>query len=308
VVYHYYLVSVQIIQLISIRRPADFAMKVLCLYIRHGTEKYPGALSVLDQWYERHGLLGQRTLWIIDNALNNDQPPKVLAPGVLLRAGDNQAWEFSAWARAVREAEQERVDYDVIHFVTSAFNTLYTVYLSHFRREMLSYVFTNNVYLGHIDNYNQPIELAGQLSNSWIRTCFFFLPAPLAYKISTWAQFTDQTRFFSSTELTQFRDDSPLSTDYQNRIRIWLEGQDVGGHTWHSPIRSGHDEAKRFQKKALAILNEHNLSITLRKMNIPLVDFCWLWSRDSLSAHNQVMPPDEMAQLAVRRRILGIAS
>ena len=283
-------------------------MKILCLFIRHGSEKYPEALAVLNQWYERHGLLNQRTLWIIDNALPADQPPKLLAPQVILRPGDNQAWEFSAWARAVREAKQQGVDCDVIHFVTSAFNTLYTVYLNHFRSEMLPYMVTHNVCLGHIDNYNQPVELAGNFSNSWIRTCFFFLPASLTYKIDPWARFTDPTRFFSNPGHTQFRDDAPLSADYQNRISDWLEGQDVGGQTWHSPIRSGHDEAERFQKKTLAILNEHNLSIALRNKNTALVDFCWLWSRDAFSALEQVMPADEMTQLTVRRRILGITS
>ena len=281
-------------------------MKILCLFIRHGSEKYPEALAVLNQWYERHGLLNQRTLWIIDNALPADQPPKLLAPQVILRPGDNQAWEFSAWARALRNARDERIEYDVVHFVTSAFNTLYTAYLGHFCAEMLPYVSTHNVYLGHIDSYDQPVELAGSSSRFWIRTCFFFLPAGVASRIATWAAFTDPEDIFASPESTEFRPDAQLSPDYQRRVRIWLEGQDVGGHTWHSPIGSGPGEVGRFQKKTLAILNEHHFSITLRMQSVPLVDFCWLWSQRHEIGFRQITAPAEIAQLAIRRRILGM--
>ncbi len=282
-------------------------MKILCLFVRHGTEKYPDALAELDQWYARHGLMGQRTLWIIDNALDAGFRPQVLALDTLLRAGDNQAWEFSAWAHALRDAEVEQIEYDVVHFVTSAFNTLYTTYLGHFCAEMLPYVKTHNVCLGHIDGYDQPVELAGSISRFWIRTCFFFLPAGVISRIATWAAFTDPKAIFSSHESTEFRPDAPLSPDYQRRIRIWLEGQDVGGHTWHSPIGSDPGEVGRFQKKTLAILNEHNFSVTLRRLPTPLVDYCWLWSQRHETSLQQLAVPAETAQLAIRRRILGIS-
>ena len=85
------------------------------------------------------------------------------------------------------------------------------------------------------------------------------------------------------------------------------EGKEVGGHKWHSPIRSGPDEVERFQRKTLAILNEHSLSITLRNLPARLVDFCWLWSLRQTPDFQTIDPPDEMAQLTVRRRILGIS-
>ncbi len=283
-------------------------MKILCLFVRHGTEKYPDALAVLDQWYEIHGLISQRTLWIIDNELETDAPIRAVASNTLLRPGDNRSWEFSAWARAMREADDDQERYDVVHFVTSAFNTLYTAYLGHFFPQMLAYVTSHNVCLGHIDSYDRPIELAGHSSSSWIRTCFFFLPAGLAHKIENWTAFADTRDVFSSPRAISFRHDAPLSREYQQRITVWLEGKEVGGHTWHSPVRSGQNEAARFQQKALAILNEHNFSIMLRKLHVPLVDFCWLWSTSGATGVRQVSPLPEMAQLVVRRRILGIPS
>ncbi len=110
-------------------------MKILCLFVRHGPSKYPEALNVLDRWYEKHGLLGQRTLWIVDNALPGGMAPQALSRTVILRAGDNSAWEFSAWARAMREITgEESASYDFVHCVTSAFGTLYNRYLEHFSR------------------------------------------------------------------------------------------------------------------------------------------------------------------------------
>lgn len=281
-------------------------MKILCLFIRHGTAAYPKALTLLDRWYENHGLIDQRTLWVIDNQLPPEMAPQLLGNGATLHAGDNRAWEFTAWERALREVRQDKTDYDIVHFVTSAFNTLYTGYLEHFHKAMLDYVIERNVCLGHIDSYDRPVGLAGRFSAAWIRTCFFFLPLALARRIEPWAAFTETSQFFAAPTTTPFRDDAPLSVDYQERVRVWLEGQEVGGHTWHSPILSGEAEAARFQRKTLAIVNEHNLSITLRRQEIPLVDFCWLNSRRGTPVSSIEDPPKEAVQLKVRRCILGI--
>lgn len=280
-------------------------MKILCLFVRHGTQQHPEALAHLDAWYERQGLRQQRTLWIIDNALA-PRPPQRLSADTVLRAGDNTAWEFSAWARAIREAKEEGLDHDVVHFVTSAFNSLYTAYLDHFHPDMLGYVLSRSVALGHIDSYDRPVQLEGRSSASWIRTCFFFLPMKLAGRINPWVGFTDPTRFFTSPDSTQFRPDAPISADYQHRIRIWLEGKEVGGHTWHSPIRTDPGETARFQRKTLAITNEHHLALTLRELPANLVDFCWLHTVRAGREGLDLPAPTEEAQLVVRRRFLGI--
>jgi hypothetical protein len=281
-------------------------MKILCLFVRHGTGSYADALPILDAWYERHGLLAQRTLWIVDNALDPQSPPQALGPRTSLHAGDNSAWEFSAWARALQEVQRDSSRYDIVHFVTSAFNTLYTGYLEHFRPDMLFYTLSRHACLGHIDSYDRPIELGGATSASWIRTCFFFLPYEDAARIAPWAAFSDPRFFFKDAGTTEFRSDSPLSTDHQQRIRTWLEGNEVGGHTWHSPIAPRPGESERFQKKTLAIANEHHLSIVLRRQGIPLVDYCWLYTSGDAPGAHYPAPPAEAQQLRVRRQVLGI--
>lgn len=249
----------------------------------------------------------KRTLWIVDNAREEGQAMEQIAPRKFLRSGDNSAWEFSAWDLAIRQAKSGGERFDLVHFVTSAFNTLYTEYLKHFHTGMLSYVLQRRVCLGHIDSYLQPITLGAISSQSWIRTCFFLLPWKEAVSLSPWVGFRDRSEFFESQASRKFRPSAPLSTDYQINITTWLEGQERGGHTWHSPVRAGEKENVRFQLKTLAILNEHHLAITLRAADISLTDFCWLHSLHAeRDWRNIPSPPSEQDQLKVRRKILGI--
>lgn len=280
-------------------------MKILCLYVRHDTKAYPQSLSVLEEWYTRHGLLGDRTLWIIDNALAADRVPETV-DGALVIAGDNRAWEFSSWEQALRRAREAGVAFDVVHFVTSAFNTLYTGYLEHFRPEMLEYVAMRNVCLGHVDGYTDPIELGGVISQSWIRTGFFFLSRAGTSSPAHWVNFPDPSVFFADPNSRAFRRDAPLSVNYQSRLTEWLEGEVIGGHRWHSPVGEGSSENERFQRKTLAILNEHGLAIALRRAGIPLVDFCWLHSVGAIPVASIENPPPESEQLRIRRKILCI--
>lgn len=281
-------------------------MKILCLFVRHGTERYPEALTLLDEWYARHGLLDQRTLWIIDNARDITLTPETVGPRVYLRSGDNHSWEFSAWSQAIRQLREEGATFDAVHFVTSAFNSLYTEYLRHFEPRMLEYTLAKKACLGHIDSYPKPIQLGNIVSQSWIRTCFFFLPWESVFSVFPWVAFPDGDQFFESRVSRQFRSDAPLSTDYQGHITAWLEGQEMGGHTWHSPMSHGLQENIRFQQKAIAILNEHHLAITLRASGIKLIDFCWLYSLRTTLLPLAVDPPAELEQLKIRRKILGI--
>ena len=274
--------------------------------MRYGTTHYSEAIPLLNQWYERHGLYEQRTLWIIDNARAPKEPPQQLGPRTFLHSGDNRAWEFSAWDLALNLIRKQTDEFDAVHFVTSAFNTLYTEYLKHFEPGMLAFILQRSLCLGHIDSYPAPVQLGSTVSQSWIRTCFFFLPWHLAVSVSAWVAQEDRTRFFTANDSREFRTGAPLSIEYQKHITAWLEGQEMGGHTWHSPVKHGLEENVRFQQKALAILNEHHLAITFRQTGIGLADFCWLFShRASLASHPPEMIP-ELDQLKIRRKILGI--
>ncbi|HVU16362.1 MAG TPA: hypothetical protein VHD32_05535 [Candidatus Didemnitutus sp.] len=278
-------------------------MKILCLFVRFGEDHHAGSLDVLNAWYERHGLREARTLWIVDNALAPDTPPRALGPRDWLRAGDNSAWEFSAWERALREAEGE--PFDLVHFVTSSFNTLYTGYLGHFRPEMLQAVNTRRVCLGHIDGHPSGFELGGRHFDRWLRTCFFFLNRRDALAVRTWVAFGQADLLFASSGTIEFRREAPLSEAYRRHVTAWLRGAEIGGHRWHSPVAGGTGEVRRFQSKALAITNEHALSLTLRDAGLALADLCWLHLQPAPANPSARVAP-EKEQVEARNRFLGI--
>jgi hypothetical protein len=171
---------------------------------------------------------------------------------------------------------------------------------------MLAYVVTRNTCLGHVDSSSESLCLDGTDSNAWVRTCFFFLPRFVAGTLSPWVAHRDAAVFFKSPFSREFRPEAPLSLNYQAHITSWLEGRKIGGHEWHSPVASGPKEDSRFQRKTLAILNEHRLTIALRAAGVRLTDFCWLNSLREIPLANQPDSPSETDQLKIRRRILGI--
>lgn len=249
--------------------------------------------------------MGSRNLWILDNALPAGNPRQVINATRELRPGNNRSWEFSAWERALEAAKAEGLDFDLVHFVTSAFNTLYTSYLDHFFPGMLDYVVERNVCLGHLDGYNRPVRIGDAVSQAWIRTCFFFLPGKPAQSISPWAFYRDPSLVFETAQTRQFKAGAPIEPNYQFAIASWLAGDEIGGHRWHSPVGPESSDTDRFQRKALAILNEHRLAITLREAGLRLVDFCWLHSFRATPGPIISDPPSEVEQMGIRRKLLG---
>jgi hypothetical protein len=160
--------------------------------------------------------------------------------------------------------------FDVVHLVTSAFGKLHAGYLDHFSEDQLDLVVRRPVCLGHIDSYDEPVELCGQKSRSWIRTSFFFLSRKSLSKLGSLVSLDDPHLFFSLYGM--FKRNSPISDNYKDKITQWLGGDAVQGVAWHGRI----DGIDKFRTKALAILNEHMLSIRLRRSGIDLVDLHWL--------------------------------
>ena len=70
----------------------------------------------------------------------------------------------------------------------------------------------------------------------------------------------------------RFLDNSDLSENYKQFINGWLTGETFQGVSWHNKIQ----DSTAFKGKALAILNEHMLSIQLRKVGIELIDYYWV--------------------------------
>jgi len=273
-------------------------MRILVLFARHGTERYPESLSDLDGFYQAHLPSARRDVVVVDNAGGVEASE---APGVI--AGSNRSWEFSAWDEGLASVGDLLGDYDLVHLVTSAFRTLYVRYIERLDLRVLQLVAGRRAAVGHIDRYDEPIELMGHTSQSWLRSSFVFVPPAELVALGSLVGVTDASRFFSGDARNPFRATAPLSENYRQFIRGWLTGEGTGqGTKWHSRFALSPTTLPLFESKALAILNEHMLAIRLRLQGCELVDATWLATRANAGATGStlgVFPPWQV-QLAGR--------
>jgi hypothetical protein len=212
---------------------------------------------------------------IVDNALQGEVTEERGPRAVIY--GNNDAGEFSAFDRAVQFIGSDIWRYDFVHLVTSAFNTLYVDYLERFDVALLEAVADRPVCVGHIDCYNEAIEVLGFRSQHWIRSCFFFLPPAEARTLGSFVTIRRGDGLFSGDAESPFRPGAPLSQSYREYIVKWLSGGDIGqGVRWHSSLPPTAETLPAFERKALAILNEQLLGVRLRAMGCRLLDVTWL--------------------------------
>jgi len=275
-------------------------VRVLTILVRFGTAGYPLAEAQIDEIFRRQMPDVERSVLVVDNAL----PRAFTEPGDrrVVIGGDNSGREFTAFDRALEHLGDEIGQYDLVHFATEAFNSLYVAYLERFDTALLKAMVNRPVCVGHIDCYNDPIEVLGFHSQHWIRTCFFFLPPTevrLLGKLTTVGT-ADRPRFFSRTPGTPFLPDAPISATYRAYIVDWLEGRDIGqGVAWHSSFALSQDTLTLFQAKSVAIMNEQLFGARLRAVGCQLVDVTWLSTMlkrgDASSIHWRTVWREQMA-------------
>jgi hypothetical protein len=253
-------------------------VRVLTILARFGTEQYPHAEQEIDDIFQRRMPGIDRTVIVVDNALPRGFEER--HPQRVLIGGDNSAREFSAFDCAIDSIGSDIWSYDLVHFATSAFNTLYVSYLQLFDMALLRAMTRRPVGLGHIDCYNDAVEILGIRTQHWIRTCFFFLPPTEVKVLGSFVTIRDGSRFFSANPDVPFRSDAPLTGTYREYITNWLTGGDIGqGVQWHSRLMLTRETLPAFENKALSIMNEHLLAVRLRAMSCRLIDVTWLAAR-----------------------------
>jgi hypothetical protein len=251
-------------------------MRIATLFCRHGSTKYRLAIDQLDDFYVRRLPDVDRELVLIDNSLPETYR-EPLGERRTLIGGSNRAWEFSAWDSGLAFLGERLLGFDFVHLVTSAFGELYTRYIERFDISLLGGVRGRAAAVGHIDQYNEPVQLFGRISQSWIRSCFFFVPAVELRLLGSLVSITDGTAFFSGNPANPFRPDAPLCPIYRDYIIGWLTGAGTGqGVIWHSRFALDTETLPLFEAKVLTVLNEHALSLRLRAQGCAMVDATWL--------------------------------
>jgi hypothetical protein len=250
-------------------------VRVLSIFVRTGTTKYASAEQELCDLFRTQLPDVEHDRIVVDT----DLPPCEMerSPGRVVIGGDNSAREFSAFDSGVAFAGESIWDYDLVNLTTAAFRQMYWDYLERFRPEVLAAVAGRPASVGHIDCYNEPIQVLGSTSQHWMRSCCLFL-SPLELKVlGSLVSTRGEERWFSGDPAAPFRADAPLSPAYRRLISDWLLGRDIGqGVTWHSGFALDASTLRQFEQKTLAILNEHLLGIRLRAAGCRTIDVTWL--------------------------------
>ena len=250
-------------------------MRVLTIFVRNGTDKYPGAEQELAGLFQTQLPSIEHDTVVVDTAL----PSCVIErrPGRVLMGADNSSWEFSGFDAGLAHVGDDIWNYDLVNLTTSAFRQLYVGYLERFQPEVLESIVGRAVCLGHIDCYNEAIEVEGCASQHWVRSsCVFISPAELKI-LGTMISIRERDRWFSGNPAEPFRPEAPLSATYRRLITDWLTGQEIGqGVKWHSPIGVDQANLHHFEQKAMAILNEHLFGLRLRAAGCRTIDVTWL--------------------------------
>jgi hypothetical protein len=275
--------------------------RVLSILARFGRQQYPEADAQIREIFRARMPEARCTFVTVDNAL----PADVIetSDGGVVLGGDNSSREFSAFDRALAAVGPEIWSYDLVHFATSAFNTLYVAYLERFDAAVLEAIAGRPACLGHIDCYNDPIEVRTYRSQHWMRSCFFFLPPAEAKALGSFVSVADGAAYFSGDSGDPFRVDAPISLQYRTYLTQWLTGGEIGqGVEWHSRFALTKDTLATFEHKARAILNEHLLSIRLRALGCRLIDVTWLSTRLRRGMEETAWDTNWRDQLAERDR------
>ncbi|HYD39855.1 MAG TPA: hypothetical protein VEB43_03420 [Anaeromyxobacter sp.] len=276
-------------------------MRILSILARHGREKYAGALADLRAFQATRLASARCDLLVVDNAPG----PLAIEPGdpETIPASDADR-EFSAWqAGLAHVGAAGLLRYDLVHLVTSAFRVLHSRYVDRCDARALRRIVGARVAVGHVDYYDDPVELLGARSQHWLRSSFLFLPPAELLALGPLAGIRDGAPFFSGDPARPFRPGAPLSVRYQRYLVDWLTGPGTGqGTEWHSRFALTEATLPFFEAKALAIMNEHLLAIRLRERGNTLVDATWLatWVARHAWWPRRPAIPDWTEQLARR--------
>ena len=262
-------------------------MRVLTIFVRTGTVKYGTAEEDLAHLFRTQLPDVDRTTLVVDTALPPCEAER--SPNRVVMGGDNSVREFSAFDSGVAAVGNDIWSYDLVNFTTAAFRQLYWDYLERFRPEVLSAIVGRPACLGHIDCYNHPIEVRGCVSQHWMRTSCIFLPPTELKILGSFVSTRDREEWFSGDPSSPFRADAPLSDAYKRLIIDWLVGNDIGqGVTWHTRISLDEANLPEFERKAMAILNEHLFGLRLRAAGCRTIDVTWLSGQLTGRRHDAV--------------------
>jgi hypothetical protein len=277
-------------------------VRILSLFVRYGDVDYGGAYQSLMELYSSKFPDVEINSVIIDAALPKGVEAHIGLSGLLM-AGDNSRREFSAWDDALVRFHHDLHKYDLVHLVSSAFQNEYNGFYDLLCPEMLKYAcIVPHVVLAHIDAYPERVRLFGRGFQTWGCSKFLFIrPSDLMMLGSIAAPFSSENIFSIDGE-TPFCSDAPLSQNYIGFLQDWITGDGLPHGKWHSVFNYQEKTVGRFNAKALAILDEHSLSMRIREAGVRIVDFTYWYANQNKIWYAPL--PDELRQVKNRNSYL----
>lgn len=244
------------------------------ILVQYDRSRYPGALQRLRAHLE---LLAKEpwSLVAVDNARSGSWENE-LAPDVTQIGGDNSAWEFSGFDRGLAWLEESRGLTDYVLLVTDAFRAYGDDYLGWFDQALVDMARGNKAVVGWVDSFGRPCSLGETSYESWLRTSFLLAPVTALQHARPLALPLNREEIFSGDPAAPWLPDSPVGPELRRAIEGWLvEGRaEASGpeEGWHSRFSLDAQSLSFFERKAMAILREHHLSIRLRASGVPCFD------------------------------------
>jgi hypothetical protein len=255
-------------------------MRILTLFVRHGSVDYPTAVDDLANLFARQMPSAQWDLVIIDNTLPEDHREE-LGPNRTLIGGSNAQWEFSSWDNGIAYLGERLAQYDLVNLATAAFGKMDAYYLSQIDAAMLQLAFhtesiaawglnlVDRYVFGHINYYSDPVRIFGYSFQPWLETSFLFLPPAELKELGSLVSVTCQSGLFSGDPASPFALDAPLSASFNQYLLDSL--------TNHGTVPA--EKLEWFQGKVVRLLNEHMLNVRLAAQGCAMIDGSWLASR-----------------------------
>jgi hypothetical protein len=269
-------------------------MRILTILVRHGADRYAGAIKDVEEMFSRQMPGIEQRIIVVDNALPGNHR-QAMNDRMLLIGGNDRAREFSGWDCGIAAAGSDLDDYDFVHLATAAFRVLYIRYLDLIDSNLLRAIMGRAAALGHIDYYSEAVTLLNYRVQHWLRTSYILLSPTELRALGSLVTLEPDSRnlFFSGDPASPFRKSAPLCCQYRNYILDWLTGQGTGqGVEWHSRFSLNQESLREFEDKTMAILNEQMLGVRLRAQGCRIVDVTWAWSELNRSgALPKPLPP-----------------
>lgn len=265
-------------------------MRILTLFARNGTDKYRDVDARIRRQLEEDLNGVDREFVVVDTALSPDAI-EVCADGVSILGASNDHWEFGAWMRGVEFWRHRLMEFDYIHFVTSAFYFGYVDFHRFVTPGMLEMYRGRAVALGHIEVYNEPVAFRSMRFQSWMRSSYMFVPPSEIALLGDLVTVKGPEGVFSGNPAEPFSPGGDVCATYARNLTSWLTGGGTGqGVEWHSRFDLDVASLQFFEAKAKAIINEMSLSNRLKAQGCALVDMTWLHRKMALGTVPTAVP------------------